>query len=328
MSKKHDKKIADIVTKPLSEKIKENLEKSDLEIKNLKKSNDEVAEILDDVVTYATLSDESAKETFLNDFKEKRERMKNAPKDPAKFKISTIYDKKRDEELADNLRKSLANYSHSTNISSYKTYKKEINAVPDYKIFIGNPDNIVGTNVFSEYGCKIQRNDTSIIATYDEDSNEVKNNKEDFIKYYTTLTEKITKDKTELRKIALENEKELELIKNKKKVDEKRDTDTPAPFADKILNKVDELANKALDYADDHLPLPLQIATGAAGLASLITAGVVSISVGIAEFPSRMIIEELQDSNFDNKFIAEAQRHILLIKLCEFIANEQCEKTN
>ena len=318
---KRTKKIAEIVATPLVNEMKADNFETRSRLKDIRDENDEIKDVVLDIIDSITMPDEE-KEVFLKTIKEKYTRNQKI----AQFKVRIVYDKKDDEEFANNLRKSLANQKNTTIINDYEDYKKKNTSTVDYNIFIGNPDEINGEEIFNSFGCIIRRNEKNLTATYDDKNLSVKNHKESFIKYYTDLTNQVFENEKELNKIVFENEEEIKVLKKKRENDEKRLRQGDTPFTEKFMNVFESASDKILDVADDAPPLLGMLIAALSAPVVLLAGAILVLPVGISEVTARYIAEELQDSNFDRKFIAEAQRHILQIKLCEFVSNEQIKQ--
>lgn len=306
MGRKHDQRIVDIATKPLAEEFHEeskNVQDTNIETR---KSVDNLTDTVLEIIDFIQATPEQ-REHLLKLLKSKHKKELK----PKSFSIKIVFENEEDSETVNNLRKTLNKQKNSAFFLNYEEFKKHNKDKSDYTVFFGNPDEITSENetvIYSAYGCKILKlDDFTIVATYTKIP-DMDSYREEFIEYYTNLTNK-----------ALNKKSEKALNKR---------------FKQKILNM--NVSNKYLEtwenIADsivgNSLPELPGILVAIAGLPFILMMGLLAIPIGLSEAVVDTVVQSLRDSNFDKKFVSDAQRHILQIKICEFFTNEQIKHFN
>lgn len=85
-----------------------------------------------------------------------------------------------------------------------------------------------------------------------------------------------------------------------------------------------ESLTNSIDFWDDK-PAWMTFVLGFPSMLLTLIAMVCMIPVGIGELAFRETVENLREANFDNKFVADAQRQILEVKLVDLFMREQMQ---
>lgn len=221
--------------------------------------------------------------------------------------IHIVYDKDCDKKMANNLRKTLNLNGHRATFSNYSHYTHDISEVPDYYIFINTPleekpDNTY--DVFMEYGCAISCCERKIFLYYNE-SYCKEFNMDKFADYYSKVTHKKNDDEGKREKI----------INAYKKFYSKEPDSKSIDWFEK---SVEWLFDKTLDDLPSWLALPAALIEFP--LLVILGFGVV-LPIGVTETIVSLTLSELKKGNCDRKYFRQAQQHILLIKIIDYIEN-------
>lgn len=269
-----------------------------------------VNEILYEVIDLISLPDEE-KEEYKKYIREKR----NQVKKPRQFKIKIVKNDLdvEDTNLVNHLRKALEKLGNSAHIKNYMEYKHLESDIVDYTIFIGDSDKIVDNSwkkIYDAFGCVISIKGGQIVAKYDKYYT-ISKCRNQFILYYKNTVEcalKKGKYETEIEKLL-----------------KKREDNTKS----KKISKLEEISIKTQkdmqEYFDDpdnfrfkHLPKMLYRVPYIYFRHLL-----VYIPLAFAEDVLMKPIRDLRDFSLDSKIVSKMLRNIILIKLVEFIHNEQ-----
>ena len=207
---------------------------------------------------------------------------------------------------------------NSAYTTTYAKFKKELTGTSEYNIFIQDSEKLITEKtkqLFSAYGCSIYLDNHNLIVTYNGKIDDY--DREQFIKYYTM----IVGSALQIGKNAHKAEKALKKRKNTKEIE-------LTSTMEKIMDWAENIQDNALDISDSMLKfgvfglLPAAI-TAIVGSAFSIGILLLDIPFGLSEMAMKSVINGLKNKEFDSKFVAEAQRQILEIKICEFISTEQ-----
>lgn len=303
--------IYDAKAKEMSEKYKD-----------VKGAMEDTQEVVMAVLDLLELPEGERKE-FMKSVKKKWSKKKF---EPPKYDIKIVFKKEEDQEMVDNLRSAMSSSGHSVSLKEYSDYSRQTYGKADYIFFIDKPEKEIvdwedADRIYSAYGCEIIKTDINscknVLLTYDEnyDFDECR---EDFIQYYRNQLKKIKRESKEAKKAAkaLEERKERE---RKKQIGKKEGR--LGKHMDSVFNSLDKMADKMLDW-------PAMFQVGAA-ISVLALAGISMLVVQLAETMEEVaeslkdLSDKIADSNFDKRFVAEAQRQILAIKMIEFM-ERQC----
>jgi len=93
-------------------------------------------------------------------------------------------------------------------------------------------------------------------------------------------------------------------------------------FAESLQDNALEFADKIIEKTGfwGLVPAVMTVLTGTITSIGLL---ILDIPLVLNEVITKSVANELINSNFDKAFVAEAQRQILLIKICEYISTEQ-----
>lgn len=273
-----------------------------------------VGEVLDDIIDCIEWNVEDPEELInkLKDAKAKRAK-------PRQFRISIIYNGKENESFADTLRKDLNNLKNSCEMIDYLNFTKHVGGLVDYRVYIGNLEKVRAENckvLYKAYGMEILETGSSYVVAYDPKHKFEEADKEKFIAYYEFVINK-----------ALERSKEAEKVlkaRKKRKASHYDPLDPQGTYS--VWDGAESVVNNIM-YFWDGMPLWLQIPLGIPSILLSFLAFVVTticlIPVGISEIALRATVDNLREAHFDKKFIAEAQRHILEVKLVDLFRQEQ-----
>lgn len=237
-------------------------------------------------------------------------------KTPARFKICIRYEKKNKDE-AKRLTAFLENRKNSCDI--IEIHDKAIGTF-DYTIILGDNEYSKDTlsfgqqqTLFDSYGCTIvtPKDSDKLVAKYDDSFSGY--NRDEFISFYqktccaegTWATVNDSKAKDMVDKHAKEKPRKWRIW------------DTVSNVPDTIMEKLEV---KDTDGIGKSL---LKVFGMIASIPVSLAAFAVSFIVAIPEELVQDRIEKMKSSNFDKKFVGEAQSDILYIKLSEYIWNEQ-----
>lgn len=277
--------------------FKENMEEVHREVKDTR-------ELLDAIIDCIDFNSDDHEE-----FKKLMDEIKRKMKKPKQFRIAIIYDSKENEALADLLRKDLNNRKHSCEMIDYASFKKHAGSIVDYRVFLGNSERFRERNtkvLYKAYGMRILQLDHSFAADYDPKYKFTDENKDAFIAYY---------EKT-IRKTLERSHKMQKAIKERKQ--RKQNSDTLGTYA----------AMEAIDKSTDiweHTPALVTFVLGIPTMLLSMVALLCLFPVGIGEVALKNTVDKLKEANFDKKFIADAQRQILEVKLVDLFLREQIE---
>lgn len=231
-------------------------------------------------------------------------------KEIKKYRISIIYSGTSDQSLADALRKDLNNLNHSCELLRYQEFKRTGGSLADYRVYIGNLENRKERNcktLYQAYGIKILASNCELILTYNPNISFSDTGKENFISYCETIENE-----------ALEmSDSAQNALKDRKY----RKRNNPDPMNTKVSDKMADGIWKYMDSMEDKpdwMAIP-GIILGGIGLLA-------SIPVVAGELLVKGVVDEMQEKDFDNKFIADAQRRILEVKMIELFPQMQIKK--
>ena len=260
-------------------------------------------EIVDDIIDCIEWNVDNPEE-LVNNLKAKR-------KKPKQFRISIVYRGKENEPLADALRKDLNNQNNTCEKVEYTTFTKHIGSLVDYRVYIGNPEKTKAENcqvLYKAYGMTILQWDSSYIVEYDPKHSFTEENKDKFISYYESVISK-SLEKSKAAEKALKSRKKRKLL-------------NPTGSEPKGTYAAMDALTNSIDFWDDK-PSWMTLLLGLPSMLFSLVTMVLLIPVGIGELTLRETVENLREANFDNKFVADAQRQILEVKLVDLFKHEQ-----
>ena len=223
-----------------------------------------------------------------------------------KKKIIVTFNNEADKEMAENLREGLEENGNITSILNDEEYKKNIDEV-DYVIAIrSNWEDIKQTYEIiykDEYGIEIVKKHHMIYACYKEIK--LGSKREKFIKYYKGIMESQWRDGNEIVKLIEKREKRKKGYKTKvsdclSEIEIKTEV-APLGINNSVLSTV---AGVAL--------FPIK------ALSSLLIVPTMKVELEVQD-----VITNLKEKSFDKKFVQQAQKHILQVKIFDYICNEK-----
>ena len=231
-----------------------------------------------------------------------------------KYKISIIYEDKKYLSFVENLRKNLNAQKNSCEQIGYSEFKKQARCSVDYRIYIGNPEKIKEEEtkvLYKAYGMEISSKETEIVVTYNPKYVFSDLEKESFIQHYKNIIS-----------YSLERSKKAQkALKSREK--RKSDPDyCEAKSTERLVNIFENSFDNILDNIEGKpmwIQIPIMIPTFIAHVVGLISL----IPFGVGEILFRATLDGLQEFSFDLKFVEDAQKQILEVKLLEFFKNEQ-----
>ena len=265
------------------------------------KAQDELLEIIIDCIDFGSDDPEEFKK-LMNKIRQKAQK-------PKQFRIAIIYDSKKNEDLADLLRKDLNNRKHSCEIMDYASFKKNAGSIVDYRVFLGNSEKFrerYTKVLYKAYGMRILQLDHSFAVDCDPKYKFSEENKDAFIAYYEKTIRKTLERSHEMKKAINERKRR------------KQNSDKLGTYA----------AMEALDKSTDiweHTSALVTLVLGIPAMLLSMVALLCLIPVGIGEVALKNTVDKLKEANFDKKFIADAQRQILEVKLVDLFLREQLD---
>lgn len=232
------------------------------------------------------------------------------------FRVSVIYAGKENLAFADALRKDLNKQKNTCERVDYATFTKHVGSLVDYRIYIGNPEKTKesdGEIIYKAYGMLILRAGNSYVVEYDPHHTFSAEGKEQFISYYESIISK-----------SLERSKAAEKALKSRKNRKLSNPDGSDPKG--TYTVLDSLTN-SMDFWDNK-PAWMTLTLGLPSMLITLIAMVFMIPVGIGELAFRETVENLREANFDNKFVADAQRQILEVKLVDLFMREQMQDSS
>lgn len=271
-------------------------------------------EIIDDVIDCIEWNMTNPEE-LINNLKAKK--VKRAR--PHQFRISIVYQGKENEPLADALRKDLNRQKNTCEMVEYETFIKHAGGLVDYRVYIGNPEKTKEEKckvLYKAYGMLVLQRDSAYIVQYDPKYNFTEDNKERFISYYESVISK-----------SLEKSKAAEnALKARKKRKSANSDPTTPQITYTAKDTVEKFFDRSIDFWDDK-PRLLTLTVGLQSMTASFIASCIAlvflVPVGIGEILLRATVEKLRETNFDNKFVADAQRQILEVKITDLFLQEQ-----
>lgn len=231
----------------------------------------------------------------------------NKQKNDNFYIIHIVYNNDCDKKLADDLRKTLERNGHRTTFANYSHYVHNISDVPDYYIFINisaEEKNDNTHDVFRDYGCAISCCERKIFIDYNECYCK-ETNMDKFADYYSKITHE---------KIDYEGKRE-NIINTYKKVYAKEPS---SKIIDWFVKSGEWLSDKTLN----DLPPWLALAAAFIEFPLLVIVGLGAVlPIGLTETIVSFTLSELKKGNCDRKYFRQAQQHILLIKITDYIEN-------
>lgn len=173
-----------------------------------------------------------------------------------------------------------------------------------------------GRILYKAFGTSILQINDGFVVDYNPQFRFTEDSKERFISYYESVISK-SLEKSQKAEKALSSRKE-------------RKSTNPNPSEPKLahaaLEQVEHGFNDSLDFWNDK-PLWMTVAFGLPSMVvSFLTSAIAIlclIPVGISEMALRDTVDNLREADFDCKFVADAQRQILEVKLVDLIWQEQ-----
>lgn len=237
---------------------------------------------------------------------------------PEKYRIDIKYEK-QDSTAVDLLKGALENYKNKCSLSEIiKGHECPSGGEYDFTIIVGK--NIASERVLSfgkqqkiydTYGCSITSPEGSNIFVLQNNDTFDEYNRNDFLNYYieTCLSESGVKNS-----------------KAKKLAEKRRTKKTRSWRIWEGLSSFPEWAMDKINIEEDSDNWGIILLKGLATIAML-PVGLVSFAasfvIGLPEEFIQDRVKKLQDSNFDKKFVEEAQKDILVVKIAEYIVQEQ-----
>lgn len=297
--------------RPFEEKVNAQADKLRDVAENLGKQMDDVI----DAIEWNNKFDDP--EEIIKLLKEKKLNLKKLKQ----FKISIIYNDKENEEFAETLRKALNDQKHSCEQKEYSDFKKHVGSSVDYRIYIGNPEKVKEERkeeIYNAYGMKILAHKDDYIVVYDKKYDFTDSEKEKFILYYESVISKVL-EKSKKAKKALKERKERR---------EKNPDPGEPDMTYKVLELLEEKLESSLDFWDDKpewmsvvLGIPHKVLLAAA----MLIGGICLIPVGVGEIIFDITLDGLKEADFDGKFVGDAQKQILEVKILEIFKHKQME---
>lgn len=269
----------------------------------------DLSDTMDDIIDLISLSMEE-KEEYLKIFREKKEQKKK----PANFNIRVVYPL-LEEEIAVKIRDSLKQQGNEAVSVTKNEYNKVFSTGVDFTILFNmeKPDAMTEKVVlFKAYGCLIEKYGNRICCSYDSGEVKAEANRNEFIEYY----ESVMKNSLESSQNGLKGKtakNALKKRKNQKNVDDSKISDALFDAADRILDF--ETNNPIID-----------LLTLVPRMVMSLPLALLSLPVGLSEGVIALTTEKLRDVTFDASFVGEAQKQILLVKVCEYIKEEQIQQ--
>lgn len=238
---------------------------------------------------------------------------------PKQFRIAIVYSGKENDALAEALRKDLNNQKNTCHKLDYHSFVKKGSNIVDYRVYIGNPEQVKEEKckvLYKAYGMSILQDNSSYIVNYDPKFHFDSSNKECFIKYYESIISK-----------SLERSKKAEKALQQRKDRMGKSGGSIDPVTtNTVLDAVMQGTENAVDYwwdKPDWMKIAFGIPTVLVSTVGTILTFVLCVPVMVSEILLRNTIENLQEADFDSKFVADAQRQILEVKIVDLFKIEQ-----
>lgn len=223
-----------------------------------------------------------------------------------KQKVIITFEKDEDKEMAEKLRSSLEEKGDISSVLNDDEYKRNLNDA-DFVVVIRSDWGNIKPNYQiiykDDYGILIVKNNNMIFACYKEIK--IESSSEKFVSYYKEVVGTQIEDDKKIKELLEKRDKRWKGYKGK---------------AGDFVSEIEIKTKVAPFYIYNPLLRGLaQVALFPARVLSSLLA----IPVIIAECEVEDVIMNLQGKSFNKKFVKKAQRHILQVKVFEYICSEQ-----
>lgn len=311
MSKKGITEGMKIVLHPFEEEMKKMkrdrvIEKQDLD------------SFLDDIIDVIELNNKCKDDKEIKEML-KNKRLKKA--EPKRYTVSVIYENDNDIGFAESIRQDLNNKKNACGVKNHKSFRNDPGAPVDFRLFINcdKPGNGTEADViYKAYGMCVFLKKDGYGIIFNPDHNFSDSEKAEFIKYYEKVLSKALYQSEQAKKALLKRKKHL-------------NTHTEGyetKFSSGILSKMEETFYNSLDFFDNKGIIGELISIPVALIEFVIFTVSTLLFVaplGVTEILINATVDNLKEKSFESKFVADAQKQILQVKISELFANLQME---